>query len=293
MKDSELLISKGVFVIVPVFNAMPYLESFLPALAAQGMDKKNVIFVDSSSSDGTGGAIRNAGYEVQTVQKNEFNHGATRQGALASESSAEIAVFLTQDAILKDSFAVARLVRAFEDPTVAMAYGRQLPRPHAGPIESFARLRNYPEISETRSFADRDRLGVKTVFCSNSFAAYRVRDLSEIGGFPKTSFAEDQLVAGRLLMAGKRIAYVSDAEVYHSHEYSIKQEFLRYREVGIFHKENRWLIEAFGAAEGEGLRFVVEEIKFLIQAQPFSIPNAFLRNVAKYLGYRSGKKFIE
>jgi len=70
--------------------------------------------------------------------------------------------------------------------------------------------------------------GFKAIFFSNSFGAYRRKALEEVGGFPKdVNFGEDTVVAGHLLLAGWKIAYAADAEVYHSHSYSICEEFQR------------------------------------------------------------------
>jgi|GEM_PF-2944354 len=45
--------------------------------------------------------------------------------------------------------AIGRLVAAFADPEVGMAYGRQLLRPDSGAIGAHARLFNYPAESLT------------------------------------------------------------------------------------------------------------------------------------------------
>ena len=104
--------------------------------------------------------------------------------------------------------------------------------------------------------ADSRELGIKTTFLSDSFAAYRVQDLLKIGGFPKINICEDMYVAGRLLLAGKRIAYVAEATARHSHEPKLKDMWCRYREMGRFQKENPWIGESFGRAGGEGRKLV-------------------------------------
>ena len=65
---------------------------------------------------------------------------------------------------------------------------------------------------------------------------------------------EDTYAGARMLLAGYTLAYVSDAMVYHSHNYTVFQEFKRYFDIGVFHKKERWILEAFGNAEGTGLR---------------------------------------
>ena len=100
---------------------------------------------------------------------------------------AEIIVFLTQDALLADPEAIERLLDAFADERVGAAYGRQLPHRDATPIGAHARLFNYPPVSQVRTLHDRGRLGIKTAFISNSFAAYRRNALLGWAAFPPTS----------------------------------------------------------------------------------------------------------
>ncbi len=155
--------------------------------------------------------------------------------------------------------------------------------------KAHARAFNYPAQGALRTHADRARLGIKTVFCSNSFSAYRATALRMVGYFPEPSFfAEDQVVAGRMLLANMSLAYVAEAEVYHSHSYSIAQDFKRYFDVGVFHARNKWLLNAFGRAEGEGMRFVKSELAYLLRNEPLSVPSAMIRTLAKYSGYRLG-----
>lgn len=280
-----------VSVVIPTLNAGPYLAELLPALAAQGLATAQFLVVDSESTDTTCEAFRAFGATVVGIERRTFNHGGTRQRAVEMRPDAAVVVMLTQDAIPQGGDALRRLVGAFVDPTVGMAYGRQLPRSVARGIERHARLMNYPLQSETRSLDDRRTVGVKTVFCSDSFAAYRVEALTAVGGFPDDAFfAEDQLVAGRMLMEGWRIAYRGDAEVVHSHGYTVAEEFRRYFDVGVFHGRNRWLIDTFGAAEGEGLRFIRSELGYLLRHDPKQLPSAVMRTFAKYAGYKIGAR---
>ena len=83
---------------------------------------------------------------------------------------------------------------------------------------------------------------VLIAFISNSFAAYRVSVLKEVGGFPDdVIFGEDMFVATKMLKAGYKIAYAAGACVYHSHDYSLWQEMKRYFDMGVFHAREPWI----------------------------------------------------
>ena len=103
----------------------------------------HVIVVDSGSTDGTDVAAQDAGFDLLRISKHEFNHGGTRQMAAARLKDFDVLVYLTQDAVLADANALKQLVAAFADPKVGTAYGRQLPRQEADPIEAHARIFNY------------------------------------------------------------------------------------------------------------------------------------------------------
>ena len=117
-----------------------------------------------------------------------------------------------------------------------------------------------------------------------------MRDLMAVGNFPaRVILGEDACVAGRLLLAGKSIAYQADACVQHSHNYSLREDFQRYFDTGVFHAREAWLLEAFGSASGEGLRFVKSEMGYLVRHAPGRIPEALVRTLLKWLGYRLGR----
>jgi rhamnosyltransferase len=78
--------------------------------------------------------------------------------------------------------------------------------------------------------------------------------------------------------------------VRHSHSYSISQEFRRYFDIGVLHAREKWLIDHFGSASGEGKRFVLSELRYLMKHGVHHVPSAMTRTLAKYLGYKIGRR---
>lgn len=275
--------------IVPTLNAGQLWELWLQAFAAQTLKPDYLLLIDSSSTDHTVASAIEAGFDVQVIPKSEFNHGGTRQFGVNRLEDADILVFLTQDALLAEPDAIEKLVAAFADEKVGAAYGRQLPHRNAGPIGAHARLFNYPPQSQLRSLQDKAQFGIKTAFISNSFAAYRRSALMGVGGFPlNTIMNEDTFVVGKMLLNGWKVAYCGDAAVFHSHDYGFSDEFKRYFDIGVFHAHTAWLQQTFGGASGEGRRFVVSELKYLLKNAPWLLPSAGLRTGLKWLGYKMG-----
>ena len=280
----------NIAIIVPTRNPGVLWHSVIRAIFSQ-IKLVGLIIIDSQSTDGTDFNEIRKNYTLLEISECNFNHGNTRNICLGHlPAGTDVVVYMTQDALLSDEHALSRLVAVFDDPAVACAYGRQLPHADASPVAAHARLFNYPDVSRSVSLADKSHLGLKACFMSNSFAAYRVADLQAVGGFPASVIlGEDMSVAARLLMAGKRVSYVADACVHHSHNYSALQEFRRYFDTGVFHARSPWLLQTFGSAGGEGLRFVRSELAYLWRHAPAWVPSALVRTVAKLMGYRMGR----
>ena len=280
-----------VVLLVPTCNPGHIWSEFLTALQSQDTPPSQVVVLDSESTDGSAQAAHALGHTVHTVQRSQFNHGGTRQAGLDQYAqSADFAIFLTQDAILAHPEALAQLLAAFDDPQVAAAYGRQLPHANATPIAAHARWFNYPPVGHTFTVQDKAHKGIKTCFLSNSFAAYRLSALQQVGGFaPDLILGEDMHLAARLLLGGHAIRYQASAHVYHSHNYTLREELARYFDTGVLHARQTWLLDTFGSAGSEGLKFMTSEMRYIWQNAPHLLPQAFVRSFVKLAGFKLGR----
>ncbi|MEY3886537.1 MAG: hypothetical protein RL650_629 [Pseudomonadota bacterium] len=265
------------WLVVPTYNPGQHnWAQWLEALQSQHRQPALVVVVDSGSTDGSLALTERAAQSVQTsnhqatpaftllhIKAAQFDHGGTRQWALDQALIAhpqmppKVVVLLTQDAILAHPNALENLLTAFQNPQVAAAYGRQLPKPQASWLEAHARQFNYPSQSRSVSLQDKVSLGFKVCFFSNAFGAYRLSALQALGGLPAgLPLGEDTFTAGKLLLSGHSLHYQADAAVYHSHQYNGQQDFQRMFDTGVFHAQNPWLRNSFGRAEGEGWRLL-------------------------------------
>ncbi len=280
----------GISVIIPTYNAQKYLPKLFHALKSQTINFE-LIIIDSSSIDKTVEIAKEYANKIITIPKVEFDHGGTRTKA-AKEANGDILIFLTQDALPITNDSLEKLIQPLNSEVVA-SYGRQIPYSNATIFGRHLREFNYTNKSYIRSFKDAKEYGIKTAFLSDSFSAYRKEAIESVGYFKEgTIFGEDMHLAARLLLAGKSIAYCADALVYHSHNYTIKEEFSRYFDTGVFHTNEAWLIKEFGKAEGEGLRYIKSEFNYCLKNRAYHlIPNFLVRNFAKILGYKLGKNY--
>lgn len=278
-------------IIIPTYNGAQTLPELLAMLSVQTVPIQELIIVDSSSTDQTAAIVEEHGAELITIDKKEFDHGGTRSLA-ARRAQGEILVFFTQDAIPARKDALENLIKPFlEDKDISVCYGRQLPAFNANIFASHLRNFNYPPESAIRSLSDKKRFGLKTIFVSNSFSAYRRSVLAENGFFKNgLIFGEDTCTVGRILLSKKKIAYVAEACVYHSHNYSMEEEFQRYFDIGVLHSMEKWLLDTYGTAESRGMKFIRSEIFFLISERKFHlVPVSILRSFMKLIAYKAGR----
>jgi len=256
---------------IPTYNAGNLWNKWIKAYESQSVTAEQVIVIDSSSSDDTVKLAKDAMFSVFSIPQSEFNHGRTRNQAVRfAENFADVLVFMTQDAILASPDSLEKLLVPFSDPEVAAVCGRQLPHHEATPLAVHARYFNYPSESRVRTMADISALGIKTAFMSN------------------TILAEDMYLAAKMILSGYKVAYCAEATVFHSHNYTLKQEFQRYFDTGVFQQEQKWIQQKFGSAASEGKRFVLSELKFLSIKSPHLIPKAILSTCVKWLGFKLG-----
>ena len=276
--------------IIPTYNGKKDLARLLDSLQKQSA-QFDLFIVDSSSKDGTTELAKSRCQNTLVIPSSEFNHGGTRQLMIDQNPKYDIYVFLTQDAYLEDPEAIFKITSMFSDSEVGAVCGRQLAHHDANLLAQHARSFKYPLKNQIKSLADAEKIGIKAAFMSNSFAAYRRTALESVSGFPRhVIFAEDMYAAAKMLLQGWKVGYSGDAACRHSHNYSITEEFRRYFDMGVFHARESWIRESFGSAGGEGLKYVISELKFLGLKKIYLWPLSFLRNAIKLFAYKLGQK---
>ncbi len=278
-------------VIIPTRNGGNALRELLASLSIQSFQPDEILVIDSDSVDETVEIAREYGANVHQIRQDEFDHGATRTKA-ARRAGGDILVFMTQDVLPASGELLERLIRPLLlDTGIDLSYARQLPSFDATGAAAHLRYFNYPETSEVRTFADRHQFGFRTVFTSNSCAAYRRSSLARIGYFKEgLIFGEDSWTAGKLLEQGGKIAYTPDAAVYHSHNYRWNEEFRRYFDIGVFHAQSSWLTDTYGGAAQRGTDYIRSGLHYLWSSRSYSMIGDFMVRVGlKFCGYRMGR----
>jgi rhamnosyltransferase len=249
--EGALTAMRDVTVAIPVLNGGPLLDEVLGAVARQRYDGGVELLVcDSGSTDGSVQVARAHGAEVMQIARGSFSHGRTRD-ALMERAAGDVVAFLTQDATPADERWLARLTSGFAlADDVALAYGPYRPRPDASVsvareiVEHFGAMAPDGAAVLDRATADGAWRGVsaRATFFTDANGAV-ARWAWERVRFPDVPYAEDRLLALRMLEADFAKAYVPDAAVVHSHNYASWDLFRRYFD------EFRGLRETFGHIE--------------------------------------------
>ncbi len=293
-KIDNINIDYTVDVIIPTYHSDAKLDRILTMLYRQTVRPNRVILLHTIDQEGEEQklpSIEGSNITVIPVDKKDFDHGGTRKLG-ASLSSADILMFMTQDAIPVDEHLIERLLEPYSDPWVAATYARQLADESVGLVERYTRHFNYPKQSRVKSLEDIEELGIKTFFCSDVCATYRNSVYTKLGGFvDKTIFNEDMIMASSMIRADYRVAYVAEAKVLHCHNYSYIQQFTRNFDLGVSHKEYEEVFKGV-KSESEGIRLVKNTLNYLIEKKEFLlIPDLILSSGFKFLGYQFGLRY--
>ncbi|MFH7456901.1 rhamnosyltransferase, partial [Pseudomonas syringae pv. tagetis] len=72
--------------------------------------------------------------------------------------------------------------------------------------------------------------------------------------------------------------------------YSLREEFCRYFDIGVFQSREAWIYETFGGIGREGMRYDKSELKFLGPRRILWWPISFERNALKLLAVKMSKQ---
>ncbi len=225
-----------VSVAIPVLDGGELLAGVLAALAEQTIEHE-LLVCDSGSTDGSLQLARDHGARVIAVEPERFTHGGVRNRLMAAAAGRHVAL-LTQDSQPADEHWLARLLEGFElAGDVAIAYGPYCPRPDASaPVRIelerwFASLSpdGGPQVERLergeRSLPAVELIGRRGFFTDAN--ACVARAAWERVPFREVAYAEDRVLAIDMLRAGFAKAYLPQAAVVHSHDYTTVQQVRR------------------------------------------------------------------
>lgn len=285
-------------VIIPSYKPGKKFLELMKRLAAQSLQPDRIIIMNTEEKYFEAllfGSQLHQEYpkaEVHHLSKREFDHGGTRNlGVMKSDG--DVFICMTQDAVPADNHLIEELVKGlFQNKDVAVAYARQLAGKESDEIERFTRSFNYPDKACIKGEEQLGTLGIKTYFCSNVCAAYRKNVFESLDGFERhTIFNEDMIYAAKAVKAGWKIAYVPEARVYHSHNYTPAEQFHRNFDNGVSQAQHPEIFSGV-SSEAEGISMVKKMAAHLCRiGKPWLVFRLGVDCVARYAGFFLGKHY--
>ena len=275
-------------IICPLYNAEKDIEGLHKSLLKQKNVQINKIkYVLTESKDNTEEILKKSNINYKKIKKDEFSHGLTRE-IEAFESNADIIVFVTQDVIIEKENWLFNLTKDIISGEVDACYSRQICTNNT--IEKYTRECNYPKESKIVSKEDIEKLGLKTFFFSDAASAIKRDTFVKLNGYDHKELVinEDMYIAYKLVTNGYKIKYCADSEVIHSHVFTLKQYYDRYKDTGKFFKENSYLNNyKVNQAGGSMAKYV---LKRAWQDKNWSVLFKYIPNMAaRFIGMKVGK----
>jgi len=228
-------------IIIPTKNGGEIFKKVLDAVLVQKIDDKfEVIIIDSGSNDTTVPFIRDKqnhhqNLKLYEIDPNSFGHGKTRNYG-ASLAKGEFLVFITQDAQPYNDQWLKELLKPFTiSENVVGVFSKHMPYSNCDLLEkenlkkhfeAFGEKTKVFQLENRERYANDINYQMHLCFYSDNSSAMRSSIWKEIP-YDDVDFAEDQLWAKKILEKGYSKAYAPHSIVFHSHNYSLKELFMR------------------------------------------------------------------
>lgn len=275
-------------IICPLYNAEEYIEGLNKSILMQDkVNINNVHYILTESKDNTEELLKKHKCDYKVIKTFDFSHSTVREEA-AFTSKADIVVFITQDVKIEDKNWLYELTKDINEKDIVACYSRQITK--YDNLEKYTREKNYPDKDSIVSKKDIDKLGLRTFFFSDAASAINRKVFVELNGYDQKNLpiSEDMYIAYKIIMNGYKIKYCSKSVVYHSHKFTLKQIYDRYKLTGRFFKQNSYL-DQYGTT-GSGANMAKYIIKRIMQDHHYRLLFRYPFDMAARLfGMKVGK----
>jgi rhamnosyltransferase len=206
-------------VVIRAFNEAAHIGRLLEGIAQQSGVRAEIIVVDSGSTDATVEVAGQHGARVLHIPPAEFTFGRSLNLGLQAASHEYVVLASAHVYPLYPDW-ITCLLRPFEDPRVAIVYGKQRGDPGSNFSERQVFRQWYPDAEPY------DRAGP---FCNNANAAIR-RSLWAQNPYDESlTGLEDVAWAKWALQERYAVHYAAQAEIAHVHRETPRGVYNRYR----------------------------------------------------------------
>lgn len=214
-------------IIIRCYNEGKRIERLLDEIMQQTIKDIEIIIVDSGSTDETLSIISKFPVKLVYISPNEFSFGrALNRGC--EVANGDFLVFISAHCYPVNNNWLEELLVPFNDPKVALVYGKQRGN----------KSTKYSEQQIFKSwFPDETKLKQYTPFCNNANCAVRKTLWSNIHYDEELTGLEDLDWAKKVVSMNFYIVYSSEAEIIHIHDETLHEIHNRYRREAIALKQ--------------------------------------------------------
>lgn len=240
-KNQEIKeINKKVSIIIPTKNAGSLFEIVLKKITSQKYIKQlEIIILDSGSTDNTLKIGKAFNTKIINIKSEDFSHSSTRNIG-AKYATGDYLLFTVQDAFFLNDKTTYDLINLLEKTDSIAGSTRQIPRSDADLFSSWQidEFTKYISPNKEDILVDIDKktfinlsIEKQRSFCTidDVCSIFLKKEFDKIGGFnEKLKYGEDLEIGKRLIESGKKIVYLCNNGVIHSHTRSASYFLKRY-----------------------------------------------------------------
>ena len=230
----------SVSIVIRCLNESLHIGRLLDSVLAQTVQDVEIIVVDSGSTDGTLRIVSHYPVNLLSIRPEEFSFGRSLNIGCRAATGEFIAI-VSAHVHPQNSHWLENLLSPFDDPDVALVYGKQRGDRTSKYSETQLLATWFPEQSDLRQPGP---------FCNNANAAIRSELWKRLPYDEELTGLEDMDWAKRARDMGHQVAYVAEAGVVHAHDESAGRIYNRYCREAIALKrvfpEERFSLGDFG-----------------------------------------------
>ena len=215
-------------IVIRAYNEEKHIGRLLAGILAQTVRETEIILVDSGSTDATVAVASGYPVRVVSIAPEEFTFGRSLNRGCAA-ARADLIVIASAHVYPVYPDWLEQLLKPFEDPSVALTFGKQRGNATTKFSEHQILATWFPEKSGR---LDRP-------FCNNANAAIRRSLWSGRPYNEEVPALEDVEWASWAMAHGHTLAYVAEAEVIHVHDEDRRAVYNRYRREAMALKQIR------------------------------------------------------
>ena len=221
-------------IIIRAYNEEEHVGKLLEGIAAQSVSDREIILVDSGSTDATVAIASHYPVRVVKIDPDEFTFGRSLNEG-CRQAAGEYLIFASAHVYPVYPDWIEQLIEPFADPAVALVHGRQ----RGDESTKFSERRLFSKMYPVDSVHCQDH-----ALCNNANAAIR-QGLWEAHPYDESlTGLEDLAWATWASSEGHCISYNAKAEVVHVHAENSHQVYSRYKREAIalkrIHPEERF-----------------------------------------------------